>query len=900
MPEWNEEIRKRLASLKLAPTREAEIVEELAQHVEDRYRELLTGGTAEAEAYRVALEELSDHELLPRELRRVEQPVALEPVVLGGGGRKNILADVWQDLRYGFRMLRKNPGFTAVAVLTLALGIGANTAIFSVVNGVLLRPLPYPEPARLMMIYEKTPEFSQNSVSYPNFLDWRRENHSFTDMGAFRGHDFNFTGSGQPERLSGEYVSASLFPVLGVNPLLGRNFLPQEDQQGAGGVVVLTYGLWKRRFGADSNILGKALTLNARDYTVIGVLPSDFRFRDQADLYVPLDQWNSVQLHEREVHPGLHVVGRLKPGVTMAAAQAEMTSIARALAQQYPKANAGHGVTVVQMKDDMVGYIRPTLLLLLGAVGFVLIIACANVANLLLARSTTRSREFAIRAALGANRRRVVRQLLTESVLLALGASVFGLLLASWGTHLVLAAVPDTLPRSQEIRLDPRVLLFTLAVSVLTGILFGLAPAFHSLNVNPQECLKEGARGSGGGRHRAEGVFVVVEVGLAVILLAGAGLMMQSIWRLWRVDPGFNTGHVLTTQVALSPTVMASPSGIRLAYRQLLDRVATIPGVQSAAITTLVPLSDTDNELPFWLGGGSQPPQAQMTSALFSLVSSDYLHVMGIPLLKGRFFRDQDTLVSTPVVVIDDVMARHIFPGQDAVGKQINLMMVGPVQIAGVVGHVKHWGLDADDTAKVRDEIYFPFTQVPDKFMSEGVAGVTLAVRTAPDPLSVVSAVRAQVAGPTEDQPIYGVQTMEQIISGSLAERRFAMLLLIIFASTALVLAAVGIYSVMSYAVSRRTHELGVRMALGASRGEILTLVVREGMALAAIGTLGGLTVAIGVTRLMASLLYGVRPADPATFAAVSLLLVGIAFLACYLPAWRATKVDPIVALRYE
>jgi predicted permease len=552
------------------------------------------------------------------------------------------------------------------------------------------------------------------------------------------------------------------------------------------------------------------------------------------------------------------------------------------------------------MKDDMVGYIRPTLLLLLGAVGFVLIIACANVANLLLARSTTRSREFAIRAALGANRRRVVRQLLTESVLLALGASVFGLLLASWGTHLVLAAVPDTLPRSQEIRLDPRVLLFTLAVSVLTGILFGLAPAFHSLNVNPQECLKEGARGSGGGRHRAEGVFVVVEVGLAVILLAGAGLMMQSIWRLWRVDPGFNTGHVLTTQVALSPTVMASPSGIRLAYRQLLDRVATIPGVQSAAITTLVPLSDTDNELPFWLGGGSQPPQAQMTSALFSLVSSDYLHVMGIPLLKGRFFRDQDTLVSTPVVVIDDVMARHIFPGQDAVGKQINLMMVGPVQIAGVVGHVKHWGLDADDTAKVRDEIYFPFTQVPDKFMSEGVAGVTLAVRTAPDPLSVVSAVRAQVAGPTEDQPIYGVQTMEQIISGSLAERRFAMLLLIIFASTALVLAAVGIYSVMSYAVSRRTHELGVRMALGASRGEILTLVVREGMALAAIGTLGGLTVAIGVTRLMASLLYGVRPADPATFAAVSLLLAGIALLACYLPAWRATKVDPIVALRYE
>jgi len=901
MPDWKEEITRRLASLKLAPAREAEIVEEVAQHLEDRHQELVAGGATEDEASRVAVEELSDENLLARGLRPVEQEVALEPGVLGGGRRGNILADLGQDLRYGFRMLRKNPGFTAVAVLTLALGIGANTAVFSVVNGVLLRPLPYPEPARLMMVYEKSAEFGQMSVSYPNFLDWRRENHSFTDMGAFLGDDFNFTGSGQPEHLRGGFISASLLPVLGVNPLMGRNFLPQEDQQGAGGVVVLTYGLWKRRFGADSNILGKALTLNAKDYTVIGILPSDFRFRYQADLYVPLDQWNS-RLHDRETYPGLLVVGRLKPGVALAAAQAEMAAIGRQLAQEYPKANAGHGVTVVQMKDDMVGYIRPTLLLLLGAAGFVLIIACANVANLLLARSTARSREFAIRAALGADRRRVVRQLLTESVLLALGASVFGLLLADWGTHLVLAAVPDTLPRSQEIRLDPRVLLFTLAVSVLTGILFGLAPAFHSSNVNPQECLKEGARGSGGGRHRAEGVFVVVEVGLAVILLAGAGLMMQSIWRLWRVDPGFNPHNVLTTQVALSPTVMASPAAIRIAYQHLLQRVETIPGVRSDAITDLVPLSDDNSEIPFWLGRGPQPPQDQMTSAMFYIVSSDYPRVMGIPLLKGRFFTDHDTLASTPVVVIDDVMAKHVFPGQDAVGKQINLMVVGPVQIVGVVGHVKHWGLEADDTAKVRDEIYFPFLQVPDKLMSQSqaVAGLTLVLRTAPDPLSVVSAVRAQVAGPTEDQPIYGVRTMEQIIAGSLAQRRFTMLLLIIFASTALVLAAVGIYGVMSYAVSRRTHELGVRMALGASRGEILTLVVREGMALAAIGTLGGLTVAFGLTRLMASLLYGVRPADPATFAAVSLLLVGIALLACYLPAWRATKVDPMVALRYE
>jgi predicted permease len=475
------------------------------------------------------------------------------------------------------------------------------------------------------------------------------------------------------------------------------------------------------------------------------------------------------------------------------------------------------------------------------------------------------------------------------------------LLLASWGTRLVLAAVPDTLPRSQEIGLDPYVLLFTLLVSILTGILFGLAPALQSSRVNPQEFLKEGARGSGGGRHRAEGAFVVVEVGLAVVLLAGAGLMIQSLWRLWRVDTGFNPHNVLTTQVALSPTVLASPAGIRLAYRELLDRVASIPGVQSASMTTLIPLSGDDSEIFFWPGKGPQPPPDQTPSALFYIVTSDYLRVMGIPLKEGRFFTDHDTLASALVVVIDEVMAKHLFPGQDALGKQFSLPILGPVQIVGVAGHVKHWGLDADDTAKIRDEIYFPFLQIPDKFMSgSSVSSLPLVLRTAPDPLSVVSAVRAQVAGPTEDQPIFGVETMEQIISDSLAERRFTMLLLIIFASIAVVLAAVGIYGVMSYAVSRRTHELGVRMALGASRRAILRLVVREGMVLSAIGMAVGLAAAVGLTRFMASLLYGVRPTDPATLAGVSLALGGIALLACYIPAWRATGVDPMVALRYE
>ena len=754
MPDWNEPIRKHLAELNLAPAREAEIAEELSQHAEDRYRELQNHGATEADARRITLDEIGGHELLTRELRAVERPDAPEPVVLGARSKGRFLGGLGQDLRYGFRTLRKNPGFTAVAMLALALGIGANTAIFSVVNGVLLRPLTYPDPDRLLTIYETTAEFSESSVAYQNFLDWRRESRSFTDMGTYRSDDFNFTGSGQPEQVSGEYVSSSVFPVLGVTPFLGRAFRPEENLQGAACAVMLSYGFWKQRFGGDPNILGKMLTLNAVGCAVAGVLPQDFRFRKNARIYMPIEQWTrSAELRTRESRPGLLVIGRLKPGVTKEAAQAELASICSGLARQYPATNAGHGAKAVRMKDDMVGYIRPTLLLLVGAVGFVLIIACANVANLLLARSTARGREFAIRAALGAARGRVVRQLLTESVLLSLGGAVLGLMIAHWGTSLVLAAAPGSLPRSGGIGIDRYVLLFTLAVSVVTGVLFGLAPAFHSANANPQEFLKEGTRGAGGGRHRAEGVFVAVEVGLAVILLVGAGLMMQSIWRLWQVDPGFNTRNVLTAQVALSPNVMASPAAIRLAYQQLVERVASIPGIQSAAITASVPLSERNTEMPFWPGTGPQPAQDRMTSAMFYIVTPDYPGAMQIPLRRGRFFTDRDTLASPPVMVIDDVLAKHFFPGQDPVGRQISLMVLGPVQIVGVVGHAKHWGLDADDTAKIRDQIYFPFLQVPDKFMGGAVAGLTLVAakmmsssmvkrRSASDPEMICSMVR--------------------------------------------------------------------------------------------------------------------------------------------------------------
>jgi predicted permease len=806
------------------------------------------------------------------------------------------MATFIQDVRYGLRTLAKNPGFTAVALLTLALGIGANTAIFSVVNGVLLQPLPYPGAKRLVMTYES----DGNSLAYPNFLDWRRENHCFTDIAASLRHDFILTGSGQPERLNAQQVSASFFPVLGVDPLVGRGFLPEEDRLGAGGVVMLSYGLWQRRFGASPDILGKSLTLNARNYTVIGILPRDFRFRDEVELYVPLGQGDDPQLRDRHIHMGMIGMARLKPGVTIGAAEAEMNSIARQLAKLYPDSNTGHGVRLVPMKEDIVSEGRTTLLLLVGAVGFVLIIACANVANLLLAQSMGRRREFGIRVALGATRERVIRQLLTQSVLLAAGAGALGLLFALWGTQLLLAAFPDVVPRTQAVAIDPYVLLFTLAVAILTGVLFGLAPAFHSSSVHPQESLKEGSRGSGGGRHRTEGIFVVLEVGLAVVLLAGAGLMIQSLWRLWQIDPGFDTHHLLTARVGVSPTVMANGLSIHIAYQQMLERVASAPGVQAAALTTQVPLGGHSSEIGMWLGRRPQPPEDEMFSVLFYVTTPEYLHVMGIPLREGRFLNERDTTPSPLVVVIDEAMAKHLFPGEDPLGKEINIMLLGPVQIVGVVGHVKHWGLDSDDAAHTRDEMYFPFLQIPDKIMPGIGVGAILVARTVADPASAVSAVRTQVAGPTNDQPMYAVESLEQMISLSLAERRFTMLLLVIFACTALALASVGIYGVMSYSVTRRTHEFGVRMALGASRRAILWLVVGDGMALAGAGTVVGLTAAFGLTRLLASLLYGVRPTDPATLVAVSLLLGGIALLACYIPAWRATKVDPLVALRCE
>ncbi len=811
------------------------------------------------------------------------------------------MSTLLQDLRYGLRMLAKNPGFTAVAVLTLALGIGANTAIFSVVNGVLLRPLPYPEPDRLARIYERSAQFNEMSVSYPNFLDWERMNRSFAGMAAYRGESFNFADTGQPEYIPGAMVTANFFSVLDVKPLQGRTFTPDEDRRGANPVAMVSDGLWKRRFGGDTAVLGKSLLVDGKAYTVVGILPRDCQLLGPAEVITPLWQWSRrMNLEGRETHPGIRVVGRLRPGVSLAQARADMDNIAHSLAEAYPKTNEGQGTRVVPLKNDVVGDVRPMLLLLQAAVGFVVLIACANVANLLLARSVARKREVAVRVALGASRGRVIRQFLTESVLVSLAGGALGLLLASWGIPPVLAAVPGGLPRREAIGLDGSVLLFTLVISLLTGILFGLAPALESSRSNLQEALKEGGRSAVGGQHRTQSIFVVSEVALALVLLAGAGLLIRTLQRLWDVNPGLNPQHALTMQVALSPTLLDDPSKIRIAWRQLLDRVRNIPGVESAAVTILVPLSGDDNEMPFWTSGQPPSSMAQMHAALTYITTPGYLGTMGIPLQRGRYFTEQDSESSRKVAVIDDVLAEHFFPGQDPVGKQLQLYMLGPIEIIGVVGHVKHWGLDADDSAKIRDQLYFPFFQIPDQFMAQAKTGLRLVLRTGANPVSVASAVSKQVMGPGRDQPVYNVNSMEQLISSSVARRRFLRMVLVIFAGLALTLAAIGIFGVISYSVSQRTHEIGIRMALGAEKRNVLKLVVGRGLALTLAGVAIGLVAALGLTHFIAGMLYGLRPTDPLTFVAVSLLLTAVALLACYIPARRATKVDPMVALRYE
>jgi predicted permease len=812
------------------------------------------------------------------------------------------MGGLWQDVRYGLRVLLKNPGFTAIAILTLALGIGANTALFSVVNGVLLNPLPFLNPDELVAVYTKSPNFQESSISYLNFLDWQKDNHSFGSLCAFRSDDFNMTGAGEPERVHTHMISANFFDALALKPLLGRSFRTEEDQVGAGPVAILSDGLWSRKFGSAQDVLGKNISLNGKTYSIIGVASGHITGLSNTDIFVPIGQWNDPTFRDRRISMGTNSIGRLKPGVTIEQARVEMSGIAENLAVAYPEADKGSGVTLVPLKTDVVGDVRGILLVLLGAVSLVLLIACANVANLLLARSTGRTREFAIRAALGASSARVVRQMLTESVMLGIAGGCIGLVLARLGVRVLVAALAGSLPRSEEIALDAHVLFFTLGISVLTGIVFGLIPAIKTLRPDTHETLKEGGRGGSGARHRAQSVFIVVEMAMAMVLLIGAGLMIRTLVALVNVNPGFDPHNLLTFEISATPNAAATPDQLRVMYRETIRQLENIPGVETVSLLGgSLPMTG-DSEIPFWLEGQAKPANDNdMPFALFYIVNSGYHQAMRIPVERGRSFTEQDSEHRAPVALIDASFARKYFPNQDPIGKHLNLGLFDTQpEIVGVVGHVEHWGLGSREHQNLQAQLYLPVWQVPDRFWPLLANGGQYVARMSGAPGDVTTSIRQAAEKVVSSAVLYDIRPMEEIVAHSISTQRLTMFLLSIFSALALVLSAVGIYGVISYLTGQRTHEIGVRVALGASSNDVLRMVLGQGLRITLIGVAIGLAAAFGLTRLITTLIYGVGTTDPITFASVAILLSGVALFACYIPARRAMRVDPIIALRYE
>lgn len=796
-----------------------------------------------------------------------------------------------QDLKYAIRMLLKTPGFAVVAIIALALGIGANAAIFSVVNTVLLRSLPYSDPDRLMVVREnKLPQFPEFSVSPGNFLDFQKQNTSFEKLAAVNGTAFNLVaGEAEPERLRGVRVSAGLFEMLGVTPLQGRTFMDEEDQPGHQNVVLLSSSLWKRRFGGDPNIVGQSITLSASSYTIIGIMPPTFQFPDRdTDVWAPI-AFTAQQAQQHGSHY-LSVFGRLKPDVTRDQADTELAGIAARLGEQYPNSNAGWSTNVIPMQEYEVRDFKLALFFLFGAVALVLLIACANVANLLLARATTRQREMAIRSALGASRWRVVRQLLTESVLLALVGGAVGLLLALWGMDSLLALAPEDLPRIKDVALDARVLGFTLLVTLMTGVIFGLVPALQASRPNLNETLKEGGRGTTGGHHRVRNSLVVIEVALALVVLVCSGLLIRSFMRLQQVNPGFNADNALAVSISLPGRKYPNSDNHLAFFSQLVERTSELPGVVAVGATQSLPIQG-DYLLGFSIQGRPPAPPGEDKSTNYYAVTPGYFKAMGIPLLRGRLFTEQDNNTAPRVAIINETMARQYFPDEDPIGKGISVTQ-GPErfrEIVGIVGDVKQYGLAQPSPLQTYD----PYLQMP-------FSGVTLVVRGENNPAALTGAIRGEVLALDKEQPISRVRTLDQILSASIQQQQFLMLLLGVFAAVGLILAAVGLYGVMSYAVTQRTHEIGIRMALGANAGNVLRLVVGHGMMLALIGVAVGLAGSFAATRVMSRLLFSISATDPVTFAGISVLLTGVALGACLVPARRAIKVDPMVALRHE
>jgi putative ABC transport system permease protein len=798
-------------------------------------------------------------------------------------------------------MLWKSPGFTLVTVLALALGIGANTAIFSVVNTVLLRPLPYPNGERIVFIGEWAQQVPEMSVSYPNFIDWREQQQTMEQIAAFRSANYVLTGVGEPERLDGRQVSAAFFNVLGVTPALGRNFSPDEDKPGGNPVALISHGFWQRRLGADPSILNKPIQLSNESFTVIGVLPQTFEWQSPVDVFVPIGlRSDQANMAERGNHPGIYVLGLLKPNVSVEQARTEIKAIAERLAKQYPHSNGGNSAVLDSLQARAVEDIRPALLILLAAVGFVLLIACANVANLLLARAASRSKEIAIRTALGAGRMRIIRQLLTESLLLSVMGGALGLLFAMWGIDALLAALPEDVPRLivAGIGLDAPVLVFTLGVSILTGLLFGLAPALQASKSNLNETLKDGGRTSAGvGRQRVRNLLVVSEVALSLLLLVSAGLLIKSFMRLQQTDLGFDPENVLTLRVPLPEARYKENGQVENFWDELLRRVRALPGVESAGLTRGLPMNG-GIESGVMLEGQETTNPREVTVAVNLYAEPGYFKAMSIPLVSGRYLSEQDTKDAPLVVMVDEMFVARFSPNADPIGKRLRIGgdRAALRTIVGVFKHMKHYGADEEG----RVEIYTPYRQVPAESFAAANRSLWLAVKTKGDPTSLAPAIRNEVLQMDKDQPISNVGTMEQIVAATVAPQKFATWLLAVFAAAAMLLAAIGIYGVMAYSVTQRTHEIGIRMALGAGRRDVLRMVVSQGMKLAFIGVALGLAGAFALTRLMSSLLYGVSATDPLTYGGVSLLLASVALLACLIPARKATRVDPMIALRYE
>lgn len=870
----------------------AELESHIEMHVEDGMR----AGLSEQEARRQAMIHLGGLEQTKMAYREREGLPWIETL--------------WQDIRFGLRMLAKSPGFTVVAIATLALGIGANTALFSVVNGVLLNPLPYPHPEELVTVHASKPNFSEGSISYPNFRDWQRDNKTLTALAVSRGTGYSLTGMGDAEELRAELVSSDFFPILGLKPILGRLFAPHEDEIGREPLVIISEGFWARKFGSRPDVLGKVLTLDGRNYTIVGVLPANFNLTINnfaaRDIYVPIGQFRNPALNNRSAPLGIHGIARLKPGVTLAQAQDDMQRVSEQLEKVYPEADQGIRAKLVPFEFAMVRDVKPLLLILMGAVGFVLLIACVNIANLLLVRSNARAQEFAVRSALGAGRSRLLRQLLTESLILSLAGGLLGLLLASWGTRVILHLLPQELPRATEVHMSGTVLGFTLLISLAAGTVFGVMPCAKVFRQNLQDTLKDGGRGAVSGRQRAQNWLVVLQMATTLVLLVGAGLMIRSLIKLSEINTGFRPQGVLTFGLqAPASMIGVSPDATRAYLREANARIAATPGVDAVSFSWAAFPMQSDDEQLFWQDGEPKPQsQSAMHWAIRYIVEPGYLKAMEIPLLKGRFLTTSDDGHAPRVVVIDDVFAQKFFGVVDPIGKRIFLeQFEEPATVVGVVGHVNQWGLDNDAVHPLRAEIYQAMMQLPEQQLGLVLMRMDVVVHSRYNADTTFQSIHNVIAQMNHEEVVYNPASMESVIADTLAGRRFSMILLAAFAATALLLASIGIYGVLSYLVVQHSRDIGVRMALGANRGDVFRWVLTRGGRLALSGASAGVIASLGLTQVMASfssLLYGVRPYDPLTMLGVIFVLLAVAFVACYLPARRAMRIDPMQVLRAE